>query len=154
MPAIITHDLVKGSSESTDRYFRLITWDPRTQPTNALRGTIAITVLPASTTTLQKIDDGTTTGWIEFGSGGGSHLLEYTRAFNKSAGGDWSLAANEFHLNVTHNLNDLTPIVTIFDDVGLETLCEYFLISANQIRLVVPSSPDLRFTGHVRVTKT
>lgn len=155
MPTITSHDLVQGSSEGTDRYFRIATWDPRSIPTNAIRGTIAIVVLPSSTLALQKTDDGTTTGWSEFGGGGGSgHLLEYTRVFTKTSGTDWQLSGSEFHLNVQHNFNDNTPIVTIFDENGIETLCEYVVISANIVRMRVPSSPDLRFTGHVRITRT
>ena len=155
MPAIITRDLIQGISEGTDRYFRLANWDPRVHPTNAMRGTIAIVVLPASTITLQKIDEGTTTGWVELAGGGGTGLLqEYIRAFTASSATDWTPNGSSFQMVVQHNFNDNTPLVTIFDASGIETLCEYVILNQNSIRLQVPSSPDLRFTGHVRVTRT
>ena len=147
-----SRDLVLGASEHTLRFFRVATWDPRIIPTNAPKGTIAIIVLQHSTHLMQKVDNGTTTGWVLIGEGGGpSPMQEYIKLFTD---GEWVLNGAEFYIDVPHLLNDETPIVFIFDSNDEETVCSYHTITPNLIRLTVPSSPDIRFGGSVRVTKT
>jgi len=147
-----SRDLVLGASEHTLRFFRVATWDPRIIPTNANRGTIASVVLSSDTHLMQKVDNGTTTGWVLIGEGGGpSPMQEYIKVFGA---GEWVLQGAEFTLDVPHLLGDLTPIVFIFDSQDEETVCSYHAVTANLLRLSVPSNPDIRFAGSVRVTKT
>ena len=147
-----SRDLVLGASEHTLRFFRVATWDPRLIPTNALNGTVASVILHSGTYLMQKVDNGTTTGWVLISGGGGpSPMQEYVKVFTI---GEWVLHGSEFTLEVPHLMNDSTPIVFIFDSNDEETVCSYHTVTPNLIRMSVPSSPDIRFSGSVRVTKT
>lgn len=66
---------------------------------------------------------------------------------------DWLLNL-DYYINIPHSLNTYNPVVSVRDSTDSVSVHREEIVDNNNIRIWVPSSPDLRFAGKISVTKT
>jgi len=70
------------------------------------------------------------------------------------ASGDWVLSSTDYYLLITHSLSSTAPIVNIIESTNKVMVNRIEAVDANTVKLWVPATPDLRFSGTVSVLKT
>jgi hypothetical protein len=81
-------------------------------------------------------------------------LESYSKQYKKTfIVADWVLSG-DYYISVPHLLNTLVPNVTVRDSTDSVMVNQVEVVDANNVRIWVPSTPNLRFIGSVAVIKT
>lgn len=65
--------------------------------------------------------------------------------------GDWTLSGSAYNLDFNHNLNRNDIIVQIYEESEIVYVSTKKL-NNNNVRLTIPSSPDVRFSGEIIIS--
>jgi len=73
------------------------------------------------------------------------------QTFNFNATTSWTLDGATYYANFPHNVGSSNIICEVYDDAGAQVIVTKIKYDNNNLRIVVPSVPDLRFAGHVNI---
>lgn len=67
---------------------------------------------------------------------------------------EWMISGDLYQIEIAHNLNTLFPITEIKEGTKTVYCHEVEVIDKNNIRITIPTDPDLRFSGSLAITAT
>jgi len=62
---------------------------------------------------------------------------------------DWSLNAGRYELTIAHNMDSGNVLFKVFIGYSEVVPEDFIFVSANTLKLLVPSNPDCRFSGNI-----
>jgi len=75
------------------------------------------------------------------------------QVFNFNSTTSWVLDGATYYVNFPHNAGSSNIVCEVYDDTGQQVIITKLKYDNNNLRIIVPSVPDLRFAGHANILR-